>query len=519
MANINEDYFFKKATQLLCSSLEIEVALGRCREFISRFIPADEMTLNLYDPNIEAVRCLARANAEKSEKSEYIIRVPKKQAKYIANGQRVTDILIMNHLNEDPFGKMQISTLGLMEVSSLALRLNIEGKKIGIADLFSKGKDRYTQAHAKNFSVLRDPLSLSMINALHQQELIKIKDQLSAGNPYFSQKLFFPSKNKIIGVNSGLKHVLLMANQVAPLNNTVLLLGETGVGKEVIANAIHQVSPRRSGPFIKVNCGAIPESLIDSELFGHEKGAFTGAIDQKRGLFERADGGTIFLDEIGELPLPAQIRLLHVLQTHEIKRVGGTLSIPLDIRVITATHRNLESMVTKGQFREDLWFRINVFPITLPPLRQRKKDIPALVRHFFERKSRELGFRAPPFYSQKALKSLLDYEWRGNVRELENVVERALIQCRNKSFYINQFDVQTQIEQKNARPGNFNRPRPLDDVIKHHIEQTLEITDGKVHGEKGAAVLLDVNPSTLKNRMNRLGILYGRAFRKQAPSQ
>ena len=219
-----------------------------------------------------------------------------------------------------------------------------------------------------------------------------------------------------------------MVRLVASLNSPVLLLGETGVGKEVIANAIHYSSPRKDGPFIKVNCGAIPDTLIDSELFGHEEGAFTGATTKKRGRFERAHKGTILLDEIGELPPPAQIRLLRVIQNKEVERVGGTKPIPVDIRVIAATHRNLKEMVSKNEFREDLWFRLNVFPITIPPLRERKEDIHALVQHFAERKSKELKFHTVPTLATGAIDRLKSYHWPGNVRELENVVERALIQ-------------------------------------------------------------------------------------------
>jgi len=208
------------------------------------------------------------------------------------------------------------------------------------------------------------------------------------------------------------------------------LLGETGTGKEVFANAIHYSSPRKNGPFIKVNCGAIPETLLDSELFGHEKGAFTGAVSQKRGRFERANKGTIFLDEIGELPAPAQVRLLRVLQTKEIERVGGATSIPVDVRIISATNRNLQEMIASGRFREDLWFRLNVFPIMIPPLRQRREDIPALVHHLIERKSKELKLTGRPVLAPGAIDRLMAHEWPGNVRELENMIERSLIQHR-----------------------------------------------------------------------------------------
>jgi len=247
---------------------------------------------------------------------------------------------------------------------------------------------------------------------------------------FLNRELCGDTADEIIGSNTGLRNVMEMVRQVAPLNNTVLLLGETGTGKEVIANAIHFLSPRKDGPFIKVNCGALPESLIDSELFGHERGAFTGAVVESRGRFERAEGGTIFLDEIGELPPAAQVRLLRVLQHREVERVGAKRPIQVNIRVIAATHRNLQNMIAEGRFREDLWYRLSGFPIFVPPLRQRKEDVPALIRHFVTLKSRELGIGLPPSVAPGALTRLMDNSWPGNVRELENLVERELIRHR-----------------------------------------------------------------------------------------
>jgi len=302
---------------------------------------------------------------------------------------------------------------------------------------------------------------------------------------------------------------------VAPLNNTVLLIGETGTGKEVIASAIHFASHRKDAPFIKVNCGAIPESLIDSELFGHEKGAFTGALTAKRGRFERAAGGTIFLDEIGELPLQAQVRLLRVLQNREIERVGGERTLPLDIRVIAATHRNLESMIAENRFREDLWFRLNVFPIVVPPLRQRKEDVPALTRHFVAQKSLELGIATPPAIAPGALERLSNYHWPGNVRELENLVERELIRhgggpLKFEATLPHKENTQSFPPVEEVSAGSLN----LDEVVYRHIMRVLKIAKGKIHGPGGAGELLGVNPNTLRGRMDKLGVKYGRVKRE-----
>jgi transcriptional regulator with GAF, ATPase, and Fis domain len=318
------------------------------------------------------------------------------------------------------------------------------------------------------------------------------------------------SGDEIIGAEYGLKEIMEMVRKVSPLDSPVTLLGETGVGKEVIANAIHATSSRNDGPLVTVNCGAIPENLLDSELFGHEKGAFTGAIAQKRGHFERADGGTIFLDEIGELPPPAQVRLLRVLQHKKIERVGGTKTISVDVRIIAATHRDLEGLVKIGAFREDLWFRINVFPIVIPPLRDRKEDIPALVHHFIEKKSKELKIYPSPSVPIEEIDHLKAYHWPGNVRELENLVERELIHNRGKgSTGRLQFE---HLELSN-KTGLVERPDDgelltLDQAMSRHILQALKVSHGRINGPTGAARLLGINPNTLRNRMIKLGIPY-----------
>jgi transcriptional regulator with GAF, ATPase, and Fis domain len=335
---------------------------------------------------------------------------------------------------------------------------------------------------------------------------------LADDNRYLFNELRSVSGDEIIGSDFGLKAVMRMVQQVAPLDSPVLLQGETGTGKEIIANAIHYSSPHKDGPFIKVNCGAIPDTLLDSELFGHEKGAFTGAISQKRGRFERANKGTIFLDEIGELPPQAQVRLLRVLQTKEIERVGGTASIPVDVRIISATNRNLQEMIASGRFREDLWFRLNVFPIMIPPLRQRREDIPALVHHLIERKSKELKLTERPVLTPSALDRLMAYDWPGNVREMENLIERALIQQRNGVLsFETLLTPRVPVSHEVTRDAGRNRTvLPLDEINAQHIRQALERAGGKINGPGGAAQILGLHPNTLRSRMNKLGIPYGK---------
>jgi transcriptional regulator with GAF, ATPase, and Fis domain len=348
---------------------------------------------------------------------------------------------------------------------------------------------------------------------LKHREILKLKDLLADDNRYLHGELRRMSGDEIVGANFGLRDVMHKVHQVASLDSPVLLLGETGVGKDVIANTIHYSSSRSNGPFVSVNCGAIPDTLIDSELFGHEKGAFTGALSQKRGRFERADKGTIFLDEIGELPPQAQVRLLRVLQSREIERVGGDKTIPLNIRIIAATNRNLEEMVKMRKFREDLWFRLNVFPVWIPPLRDRNADIPALLQHFITMKSKELNMPAIPDLAPGAIDLLMQYHWPGNVRELENIVERAIILNPHGPLRFDEF-IRSEQDKRPAISERQSEPDELEYVISSHIQNVLLKTEGKVHGPGGAAELLGINPSTLRARMNKLGINYGRGSNK-----
>jgi len=301
----------------------------------------------------------------------------------------------------------------------------------------------------------------------------------------------------VIGAETGLRDVMRQVEQVAPTQSPVLILGETGSGKEVVARAIHDRSVRARGPILRVNCGAISPELIDSELFGHERGSFTGAIAQRSGWFERADGGTLFLDEIAELPLAAQVRLLRVVQDGVFERVGGTRSLRVDVRVIAATHRDLGSLVERGAFREDLWYRINVFMIRLPALRERQGDIAALAEHFAAREARRAG-AAPPTLSEADLALLRAYDWPGNVRELGAVIERAAILGD-----AGKLDIARALGISGTEGLVFPS---LSVAIKRHIERALEQCRGRIDGPRGAARLLGVNPNTLRSKIQKLGV-------------
>ena len=326
-------------------------------------------------------------------------------------------------------------------------------------------------------------------------------------------------EERLIGGNTGLAAVMTRARMVSRSGAPVLLFGETGTGKEIIARAIHEHSSFRSGPFRRVNCGAIAPELIDSELFGHEQGAFTGAVTRRKGWFEQADGGTLFLDEVGELPLAAQVRLLRVVQDGEVVRVGGERPVHVKVRIVAATHRDLPGMVAVQTFREDLYYRLSVFPIVIPPLRDRPSDIRAFAEYFAERAAGRFGLRPVPV-SEDDVRLLAEYRWPGNVREMAAVMDRAVLIGQGRTLSVAaalgqgmlppaspQLALTTEV----ATPATIE---PLDVVMRRHIERTLGMTHGRVEGRHGAARLLRINPHTLRARMRKLGVDW-RRFRDQ----
>ncbi|HET6459805.1 MAG TPA: sigma 54-interacting transcriptional regulator [Syntrophales bacterium] len=506
---IDENEFFRQMTVLICSSLDLETALQRSLHYLVRYMPVDSIFLHLYEKSLGAIRTITEVKAEETRTLEKITPLTR-EGKDSFEKPGVPNVRIVNSPEQDPVIKKIAESFNMPNSSALVMRLVIEGARLGSLTLTADGKDRYTEEHARLVALLNEPFGIAVSNALAYQQVLKLKDMLTDDNRYLNQELLRMSGDEIVGTDFGLKDVMEMVRKVAPLESPVLLLGETGAGKGVIASAIHYLSPRRKGPFITVNSGAIPETLIDSELFGHEKGAFTGAIEQKRGRFERANHGTIFLDEIGELPAHAQIRMLHVLQEKEIERVGGTKAIPVDIRIIAATHRNLQDMVSENQFREDLWFRINVFPIRVPPVRERKEDIPSLVYHFINKKMKQLKLPAAPEISPGAMDRLMAYRWPGNVRELENVVERELILNKGEPLTFRLLADTYETCPPEMLAGFADEPVNLNKATALHIQKALQKANGIVHGPGGAAAILGINPSTLRSKMKKLGIPYGR---------
>jgi len=331
-------------------------------------------------------------------------------------------------------------------------------------------------------------------------EVRLLKDRLQEENVYLREEIKLESNiTEVVGGSDAIRHVLHKVERVAPTDSTVLITGETGTGKERVAHAVHKLSGRRDSPFIKVNCAALSPGLIESELFGHERGAFTGAVAQRRGRFELADGATLFLDEIGELPIELQPKLLRVLQDGEFERLGGTKTIKADARVIAATNRDLRKEVQAGRFRTDLYYRLNVYPITVPPLRERREDIQPLVEHFVGIFSRKMGKEITSVASA-TLEMLRSYLWPGNVRELANVIERAVITTPGTVLHI------SNLTEASPAAAPQKPSMTLEEVEREHIIAVLESTNRKIDGPDGAAKILGLHPSTLRTRMNKLGI-------------
>jgi hydrogenase-4 transcriptional activator len=379
-------------------------------------------------------------------------------------------------------------------------------------------KGSFSSTHETLVQGLLEPIGVALANDARLHEMARLREALEADKRALLSRLDRQDvAEAIVGEEAGLRTVMHRVEQVAATDAPVLIIGETGSGKEVVARAVHVRSRRAAAPIVRVNCGAIPIGLVDSELFGHERGSFTGAIATRQGWFERADGGTLFLDEIAELPLEAQVRLLRILQDGTFERVGGQKTLRVDVRIVAATHRNLAQMVAEGSFREDLWYRIGIFPIALPPLRERPEDVPLLAAHFARRAGVRLA-GAPLTPSAADTEMLLAYPWPGNVRELAAVIERAAILGRGHRLEIaGALGLAAERHERPtpaAAPGDAPRPEDtLDAAMRRHVEGALQASAGRVEGPQGAARRLGVNPHTLRGRMRRLGITW-KAYRR-----
>ena len=355
-------------------------------------------------------------------------------------------------------------------------------------------KEAETQVRNLNSELETRVAELTQLRAQLEQDNAYLREEIRADHPF----------ERMVGASAGFLEIANRIQLVASTTATVLIHGETGTGKELVARAIHNLSPRRERPLVKVNCAAIAPGLVESELFGHVKGAFTGAVDRRIGRFEHADGGTLFLDEVTELPLEIQAKLLRVLQEHEFEPVGSNKTVRVDVRILAATNRSLAEEVKAGRFRMDLYYRLLVVPVELPPLRHRREDIPALAAHFVARHSRQFGRRIERI-SPAMMQQLLAYDWPGNIRELENVLARQVVLCSG-SVLDGALHMTGGAAGNSDAPSAPDVPRTLEDAERRHIETTLRAVGWVLEGPKGAAALLGINPSTLRGRMKRLGI-------------
>ena len=382
----------------------------------------------------------------------------------------------------------------------VAVPLLHQGRLRGILVMGSRERDPYSGETVELLSEVGEQVAIAVDNMLAYRKIDELRGRLEEEKRFLQEEIESArGPGRFVGESAPVRRALEAAGRVAATDATVLLLGETGTGKELVARRIHEASPRSGEPMVKVNCAALPASLVESELFGHEKGAFTGADQRRPGRFELADGGTLFLDEVGEMPAALQAKLLNVLQDGEVTRVGGVTSVSVDVRLIAATNRDLAAEVEAGRFRADLYYRLNVFPVELPPLRQRRDDIPLLVEHFAAKHGRRQG-KVVDEIPRRDLESLAGLAWPGNVRELENLVERAVILSTGRRLEIGPLLAEVEARSAGAAPAS------LDEAQRRHILKALERTGWKVSGPGGAAEMLEVKPTTLESRMKKLGI-------------
>jgi transcriptional regulator with GAF, ATPase, and Fis domain len=488
------------------TSTDVENALNKIFRFFKKYFPLDFMNMPIYDAHEGRLHYKAIVNDDGVmlvDEKVKLSDVAQKEALELV-GRKISNV---ENTSRDPITIEVANHFAIKDIgSTLIIQTKLRGNRFGVIGLVAWGERRYTEKHIQFMENLFEPIAGSIRHLLSQLEITNQKERLITENQELKKRLGY----RIIGAESGLKEVMLHVERVARLDIPVLLTGETGVGKEIIANAIHLRSKRSDGPLVSFNCGAIPDTLLESELFGYEKGAFTGADSMKRGYFEQADGGTVFMDEIGELSANAQVKLLRFLQTMEFRRVGGSRPISIDVRTVSATNRDLETMVKNQQYRKDLWYRLNVFPIQIPPLRERKEDIPDLAEYFARRQSVEMNLPYHHSLAPEAIEQLKAYDWPGNVRELQNVIERALILSRGEPLcFANLSALSGNLSDEVSAEDAAKFPT-MEEMMSLHIKKSLNLSKGRIEGNGGAAELLGMNPSTLRAKMRKLRIKINR---------
>ena len=481
-------------------------------EAIRRVVAFDRAAFLFYQPESRSLKLLSMKSDAESEffrvGKEYRLEESQISAWVLEN----QEVMTRGNLEHEPrtVGEQRLVEEGIQ--SYCVVPLVAMGKSIGTFTLWSESRDRYTQADAELLREVANQIAIAISNMKSYEEIKALKGRLEKENVYLQEEIRnVHNFEEIVGSSPALLSLLRKVDQVAPTDSSVLIYGETGTGKELIARAIHDRSDRKDRPLVKVNCSAISAGLVESELFGHVKGAFTGAFERRIGRFELADGGTIFLDEVGELPLDTQVKLLRVLQEREFEPVGSNKSIRVDVRIICATNRNLQDSIKEGKFRSDLYYRLNVFPLHVPPLRERRSDISQLAMYFLSRYARNLGKRIDGL-SAAATQKLTNYSWPGNIRELQNLIERALILCTGPVLELeeNLTTISGAFRLADLAPpvtlADEPQPKTLQEVEREHIVAVLDQTHGVIEGASGAAKALGMHPNTLRHRMEKLGI-------------
>jgi PAS domain S-box-containing protein len=495
-----EEALVLEITNVLVSKLDIRELLAAISASIARVRPHDYANVAIKDAETPQLRVLALALPYEEDPIYQGVLLPL-EGSPAGLAFRSGKPLLLNHFDSAAFSPEVIRRLTRADVKSACFLPLISSNRIlGTLNVYSRSEANFAQEDLDLLEKLANQVALAMDNALAFRQVAELKDKLAEEKLYLQDELRSVSAfDEIIGETASLKRVLNDVETVASTDAAVLILGETGTGKELVARAIHNLSSRGQSAFIKLNCAAIPVGLLESELFGHEKGAFTSAAAKRIGRLELAHRGTLFLDEVGDIPLELQPKLLRVLQEQEFERLGGTRTIPVDVRIITATNRNLDQMVIDGQFRADLYYRLKVFPITIPPLRDRPEDIPILVRHFVRKHAKRMNRKIetiPP----DTMKALVKWPWPGNVRELGNFLERSVILTRGPILEV------PLAELKLTTGSEAPVSTTLEDAERQAILRVLRETDGLIGGPNGAAVRLGLKRTTLTAKMRRLGI-------------
>jgi formate hydrogenlyase transcriptional activator len=483
------------------SHLELRELLKAISASLGRVIPHDFASFCLYDPATHQLRAHALdfpGNQDFVEAGE-LIPLEGTPEGLAFTTQQTVQVRSLN-LTEFPAEIMKRGAAAGLK-SGCAVPLISHGRALGTLSVVSMQEDAFTDDDAKLFSRIGAQVALAAANSMAYQEISSLRDKLAKEKLYLEEEIQTEYNfEEIVGDSRALKLVLKEVQTVAATDSTVLILGETGSGKELVARALHNRSNRRERTFVKLNCAAIPTGLLESELFGHEKGAFTGAIATKIGRFELADRGTLFLDEVGEIPLELQVKLLRVLQEQEFERLGSTRTIRVDVRILAATNRDLDQMVEEQRFRSDLYYRLKVFPITVPPLRDRAEDIPLLVRHFAQKLALRMKKRIETIPSE-AMKALQTYHWPGNVRELENFIERAVILTQGPDLFVSLAELK-----RTPSHTTNSGTTTLEQAEREHILKALRESEWIIGGPAGAAARLGMKRTTLQSKMQKLGI-------------